>query len=95
MDIDYINLILASVILGIGSLLSIVVAVRTRLKLDFSMIVISLGYLLSFILRLPFSSSLKGLNFFTGVAFLIVWSSMYFFVFEMKILEDTLKADSY
>ena len=57
--------------------------------------IISIGYLLSFILRLPFSSDIKGLNFLTGIAFLIVWGSMYFFVFEMKKLEDALKADNH
>jgi hypothetical protein len=34
------------------------------------------------------------MNFFTGIAFLVVWGTMYYFVFEMKHLEDLLKAEN-
>lgn len=71
----------------------IIVAVRTRLHVDILAIVVSIGYLLSFLLRLPIWPSQSGMTYFTSAAFLIVWGSMYYFVFEMKKLYDVLNSD--
>ena len=90
---DVINLCVASVIAIIGIPLSILVAIQTRLKLDPAAIVVSLGYLVSFALRLVYTTAFDEILILNSTAFIIVWGCMYYFVFEMKRLHDVLKSD--
>ena len=56
------------------------------------MILISLAYTLSFLLRIFFTGS--SLNVITLTAATIIWSILFFFVFEMKRLENKLRSDT-
>jgi hypothetical protein len=54
------------------------------------MIVISLGFLFAFFVRLPFFGINSELNVLTTTSYQIIWMSMYFFVFEMRRFADQI-----
>lgn len=56
------------------------------------MYTIQAAYLASFILRLAFSGD--SLNLMTSVAATLVWSMLFFFVFEMKKVDNKLSSNS-
>ena len=93
MGLEFINSNVGSVLFGFALVFSVLVAVRTRLKIDVSSKLVALGFLFSMILRLPFTGGISGIDYLDGISFLIVWGSMYYFVFEMKRLEDVLRID--
>lgn len=67
---------------------------RVRLAwLDTSMIVISIAYTVSFAARLFFRGG--SLNLLTNCAGYLIWAILFFFVFEMKRVENKLSSDSF
>lgn len=81
-------------ILSATALAEVVVAVRVRLRyLDCAMVTISLAYLFSFTARLFFEGG--HLNLITSIAASVIWLSLFFFVFEMKIVESKLRSESF
>ena len=84
--------------LPITTLLMIGVFYRVRMRLDPAMIFISLAYPLSFFFRLPLSflnQGGKGQNPFSAIAYVIIFSLIYYFVFEMMRLRDKIQSDSH
>ena len=71
-------------------IIEVAVVLRARTRLDLSMIVVSVAYLFAFLIRLPIFDLGMDLNILTAAAFQIIWLSMYFFVFEMRRLQDLL-----
>jgi len=94
MELKDFNDALSIILMAMAFLLFLIVAARTRMHLDILAIIVSIGFLASFFLRLPFLNTYLGMNYFTAGAFFIVWGCMYYFVFEMKRLEDVLKSES-
>ncbi len=83
--------------LAMSALLVIVVFYRVRMRLDPPMIFISLAYPISFFLRLPLSflnREGKGQNPYTAIAIIIIFSLIYYFVFEMMRLRDKIQSES-
>lgn len=89
---------MAYVLFFVALLLEAYVLYRVKLRLDTSMIVISLAFLLQFFLRLPFLSyDGQGVNAFASLAHALMYALLYYFIFEMwrhqaKLQSDTLEA---
>lgn len=92
-SIDGLNAFLSIAFTVITGCLEVFVAYKVRLHLDPAMIVISLAYFLSQLFRTPIFTE-TDLNLIHASASMLIWGSLYFFVFEMKRLEDKLKSDS-
>lgn len=72
------------------------VFVRLKFHLDLAAMVISFSYLFSMFFRLPiFSSDDVNAAFWPALAQKLIWGSLYYFVFEMKKMEDKLKSETY
>ena len=69
------------------------VVIKVRMRLDWSMITIAVAYLLSFFFRTPIFPETE-LNLVHAFASMVIWGIMYFFVFEMKRLQDTLTSQT-
>lgn len=93
MDTDAFDLAFNIAIFAVTLIAQVVVLFKVKISnLDHSMIVISLAYLLSFLLRIFFTGS--SLNVITLTSATIIWSILFLFVFEMKRLENKLSSDS-
>ena len=80
-------------IFGITLIAQVLVLLKVKMSsLDASMIVISLAYVVSFLLRIFFTGS--SLNVITLTAATIIWSILFFFIFEMKKLKSKLSSDT-
>jgi hypothetical protein len=92
-SLDDLNAVLSVMLTTVTGLAITYVAVKTRLHLDWAMVIISLAYFLSQLFRTPIFEE-TDLNLIHATASMLIWGSLYFFVFEMKKLEDTLKSES-
>ena len=84
--------------LSVSIILVIIVFVRVRMQLDHAMIFISLVYPMSYFFRLPLSflnADGKGQNPFSTIAYILIFSLIYYFVFEMIRLMDKLESNSF
>ena len=87
------NFVFSAFIVGVTALAQGVVLWRVGVKnLDVSMVIIQLAYLVSFILRLIFSG--HALNLITSIAATLIWCMLFYFVFEMKKVENKLYSNS-
>lgn len=69
----------------------IFVIVKVKMRVDLSMVIISLASLLSFGMR----AFLDGkMNYLTAYATLLIQATMYYFVFEMRRVRDKLSSES-
>lgn len=88
--LQLISAVLSIVHFSFTFIVEIALLVRARKRLDLSMIIVALAYLFAFLIRLPIFDLGMDLNILTATAFQIIWLSMYFFVFEMRRLQDLL-----
>ena len=83
----------ASVLFIIALAAEIYVGFRVRLKLEWSMIAISLAYLLSFVLILPIFNMPTYIEaLFDAISYLIIWGVLYIFVFQTLKLREVLSS---
>ena len=97
-SLNSLNRILIETYLPITLLLVFAVFVQVRMRLDPAMIIISLAYPLCFFFRLPLPFLNKagaGQNPFSAIASIIIFSLIYYFVFEMMHLRDKIQSDSH
>ena len=71
------------------------VILRLRFRLDFAAYVIFLAYSFSMLFRTPWVFQETDLNLVHATASMLIWGSLYFFVFEMKKLAEILKSDNF
>ena len=86
---------LSFILLTLTFTIEFIVAYKVRLRLDWSMIVISLAFLLSFSIRsivLPFNQAASRMI--QATASLIIQAMLYFFVFEMVNMQLFLQSES-
>ena len=83
------NDVLSVILFVLSLLLEIYVAIKVKMMLDWSMIAIALAYMVSFLIRTPIFPE-SDLNLVHALASMVIWGIMYFFVFEMRRLQDTL-----
>ena len=79
--------IIATVYCVLSLAATLVIFIRTRMRLDISMILISIAYLAAFGLRIQlglFSKFLEALS--LSIAFFVIDCTIYYFVFEMRKL---------
>lgn len=93
-SLDDVNTALSIFLFLVTLIIQVFVAVKVRFNLDLAMIVISLAFLLSFFFRTPVISKETDFNLVYAFASMVIWGSLYFFVFEMKRLKDTLTSES-
>jgi len=79
-SLDNFNLLYSEVLAGVTLIAQIYVAIRTRLNLEWSMILISITYLVSFGLRIYDDHSLNTPLLF-GTATIVQWAVLYLFVY--------------
>ncbi len=76
--------VLSIILLSISILLEVFVAYKVRLRLDWSMITISLAFLLSFLFRTIVTPMPLGVSrILQATAALLIQAMLFFFVFEM------------
>ena len=94
MQLNDLNSILVYIYFGVGITAEVYVFTQVKLRLDRSMISITVVYLASFLLRFPFlSSGGQGNNLSTSCAQMLIQALLYFFIFEMRRLRDKLSSD--
>lgn len=87
------NFLFLIVIVTLTAIAQGLVFLRVGIKnFDVSMLVIQLAYLFSFILRLIFSGATLNLS--DSIAANLIWSILFYFVFEMKKVENKLSSNS-
>ena len=89
-NLQVVSAVLSIVHFSFTLIAEVALFVRARKRLDLSMIIVAVAYLFAFLIRLPIFELGMDLNILTAGSFQIIWLSMYFFVFEMRRLQDLL-----
>lgn len=92
-SLDDMNRFLSVLLASITGILVFYVFVKTRMHLDVAMVTISLAYFLSQLFRTPIFKE-TDLNLIHATASMLIWGCLYYFVFEMKRLQDKLNSES-
>ncbi len=81
-NLEIVNTVLPYLYFGLALVLEAFVFCKVKFRLDLSMMIISLAYLLSLFLRLPlFSDNGKGMNIVTGMSYVLIYAVLYYFIF--------------
>ena len=93
-SLDEVNKYLSIIYTVIIFLLETCVILRLRFKLDIAAYVIFFAYFFSMLFRTPWILPGTDLNLVHATASMIIWGSLYFFVFEMIKLAQILKSQT-
>ena len=84
------------IIFGLGCLLELILIIRVRKELDFSMHFISAAFVAAFFFRLPFlTDNTKGESPFYDISTSLIFGLLDYFVFKMMQLRDKLKSETF
>lgn len=85
------NFYLVKIYASIMILTLITLLIKLRFKMDIGAMLILFGYSISMIFRIY---ELRKISFFSTAAELIVWVSLFSFLFQMKLIKDKLTSES-